>query len=116
MVLRRVSSAGRVRRTHLSERCLCHMPLAVFGVDVSFISMFFTTLLGEVGAPGCAETVPPRHRIQTDSGGHPRNGSVGAVKAGSCQTEKGVIEWVTRELLLSSQFRAFPSAEGRKAL
>src|ERR1039458_479543 len=34
--------------------------------------------LGRVGAFGCAETVPPRHRVQTDSGAHQRIGSAGA--------------------------------------
>src|SRR5665811_889310 len=28
-------------------------------------------------------------------------------RAGGCQTEKGVVEWVTRESLLSTEFRAF---------
>src|ERR1039458_3448534 len=27
-----------------------------------------------------------------------------------CQTEKGVVEWITRESLLSTEFRAFPRA------
>ena len=36
--------------------------------------------LGGVGTLGRAEAVPPRHRIQTDSGAHQRIGSAGAVE------------------------------------
>jgi transposase-like protein len=37
-----------------------------------------TRALGRVGALGCAETVPPSHRVQTDPFAHQRIGSVGA--------------------------------------
>src|ERR1017187_157648 len=30
----------------------------------------------------------------------------------SCKTEKGVVEWITREPLLSTEFRAFPVQVG----
>ena len=46
--------------------------------------------------------------LQTDSGAHQRTGSAGAAQARSCQAEKGVVKWVTREPLLSTELRAFP--------
>jgi hypothetical protein len=46
--------------------------------------------------------------VQTDSGAHEGIGSAGAAQARSCQAEKGVVERVTREPLLSTELRAFP--------
>ena len=66
--------------------------------------------LGRIGAPGCAKTVPPSHRLQTDSGAPQRIGSAGAAQARNCQAEKGVVKWVARVPLLSTELRAFPSA------
>src|ERR1035437_6333136 len=63
--------------------------------------------LGGIGAPGRGEAVSPGPGIQTDSGAHQRIGSSGAAYVGGCQTEKGVLEWVTRGPLLSTEFRAF---------
>src|ERR1700676_3871614 len=48
-------------------------------------------------------------RTQTDP--HPSQGTGGAasLSVGGCQTEKGIVEWVTREPLLSTECRAIPS-------
>src|ERR1700676_2776312 len=48
-------------------------------------------------------------RTQTDP--HPSQGTGGAasLSVGGCQTEKGIVEWVTREPLLSTEYRAIPS-------
>src|ERR1700676_4689101 len=47
-------------------------------------------------------------RTQTDP--HPSQGTGGAasLSVGGCQTEKGIVEWVTREPLLSTECRAIP--------
>src|ERR1035437_7476747 len=63
--------------------------------------------LGGIGRPGRGEAVSPGPGIQTDSGAHQRMGSSGTAQVGGCQTEKGVVEWVTRGPLLSTEFRAF---------
>src|SRR5271156_493955 len=64
--------------------------------------------LGRVGTPGCTKTVPKGHRTQTDSGAHQRIRSAGDLEIGSCQKKKGVVEWVAREPLVSTEIRAFP--------
>src|SRR5207245_1527631 len=47
--------------------------------------------------------------IQTNSDTHQGNRSPDSIQAGGCQTEKGVLKWVTPgEALLSTEFRAFP--------
>src|SRR6202049_4124418 len=38
-----------------------------------------------------------------------RTGRLGTGQVGSCQTKEGVVKWVTREPLLSTESRAFPS-------
>src|ERR1700676_499031 len=50
-------------------------------------------------------------RTQTDP--HPSQGTGGAasLSVGGCQTEKGIVEWVTREPLLSTECRAIPQID-----
>jgi len=64
--------------------------------------------LGRVGTLGCTKTVPKGHRTQADSSAHQRIRSAGALEIGSCQKKKGVVEWVAREPLVSTEIRAFP--------
>ncbi len=65
--------------------------------------------LGRVGTLGRTKTVPKGHGTQTDSGAHQRIRSAGALEIGSCQKEKGIVEWVAREPLVSTEIRAFPT-------
>jgi hypothetical protein len=52
--------------------------------------------LGGIGALGCAKTIPPCHRVQTDTGTYRRIGVAGTDQVRNCQAKKGVVEWVTR--------------------
>src|ERR1700681_4025534 len=65
--------------------------------------------LGGVRPPGGREAISSSSRTQTDP--HPSQGTGGAasLSVGGCQTEKGIVEWVTREPLLSTECRAIPS-------
>src|SRR6202163_2487088 len=64
--------------------------------------------LGGVRPPGGREAISSSSRTQTDP--HPSQGTGGAasLSVGGCQTEKGIVEWVTREPLLSTECRAIP--------
>src|ERR1700680_618129 len=64
--------------------------------------------LGGVRPPGGREAISSSSRTQTDP--HPSQGTGGAasLSVGGCQTEKGIVEWVTREPLLSTEYRAIP--------
>src|SRR5260370_8759516 len=64
--------------------------------------------LGGVRALGSGKAIPQGPRTQTDSHPSQRTGSVGSFQDGGCQTQKGVVEWVTREPLLSTESRAIP--------
>ena len=64
--------------------------------------------LGGVGTLGRTEAVPPHHRVQADPGAHQGIGNADAIQESGCQGEKGIVEWVTRESLLSTGPRAFP--------
>src|SRR6185436_18939 len=72
--------------------------------------------LGRIGTLGCAETVPPHHRVQADTSTHQRVGNTGAVEESNCQGAKGVVEWVTLESLLSTEPRAIPARIARQRL
>ena len=64
--------------------------------------------LGGVRPIGGRETIPPSPGTQTDSRPSQRTGSVSSFQFGGCQTEEGIVEWVTPELLLSTESWAIP--------
>ena len=69
-----------------------------------------TRALGRLRPPGGGETIPPGPGVSADSHPSQRTGNVSAACEGTgCQTEKGVVEWITREPLLSTESRTIPS-------
>src|SRR5258708_586312 len=72
--------------------------------------------LGGVRALGSGKAIPQGPRTQTDSHPSQRTGSVGSFQDRGCQTQKGVVEWVTREPLLSTESRAIPSVLKNKRI
>ena len=64
--------------------------------------------LGGLGPLDRREAVTLGHGLQTDSITHQGTGSSDSFQASGCQTKKGVVEWVTRESRISTEFRAFP--------
>lgn len=65
-----------------------------------------TGALGRVRTSGCTKPIPKDHWTQTDSGVTQRIRSAGTVEIGGCQTQKGVVEWVARESLVSTDQRS----------